>query len=309
MNNEREFKGIWIPAKVWLSKELTLQEKVFLVEIDSLDNKDGCYANNRYFAEFFGISTVRVSKVINSLVDKEFIISEIHQDKGNKRVLKVANKCFTPHKQSINTSQTKVNEGHKQKFIHSNTINNTINNDVVVVVDFQQSEIGTIEKFTNYFENTNTWKNQNIDWEHYFNSMLDFKPKKEIKNWIALVSANLEKKKSVNQLIFKKEKVAQKRKRFVKPTVEEIKTEAQRLNYPNFNTEAFYAYYESNGWKVGRNKMVSWSAAMVNWNKREKNNKTNNNEKSDFDKRWESELKLLGGDQEEFNRLFGAKTK
>ena len=38
MNMERAFKGIWIPAEIWLSKELKIMEKLFLVEIDSLDN-------------------------------------------------------------------------------------------------------------------------------------------------------------------------------------------------------------------------------------------------------------------------------
>jgi len=69
----RDFQGIWIPKEIWLSEDLTLQEKVFLVEIKSLDNEDGCYANNEYFSTFFGLSKVRVSEVINSLVDKGFI--------------------------------------------------------------------------------------------------------------------------------------------------------------------------------------------------------------------------------------------
>ena len=34
----RAFKGIWIPKSIWLSRELTIQEKVFIVEIDSLEN-------------------------------------------------------------------------------------------------------------------------------------------------------------------------------------------------------------------------------------------------------------------------------
>ena len=52
-NNKRKFKGIWIPAEVWESKSLTLQEKVFLVEIDSLNNDNGCYANNNYQQQGF----------------------------------------------------------------------------------------------------------------------------------------------------------------------------------------------------------------------------------------------------------------
>ena len=64
---ERDFKGIWIPKEVWLTEELTLQEKVFLVEIDSLDNEDGCWASNKYFADFFNVTTQRASQVINNL--------------------------------------------------------------------------------------------------------------------------------------------------------------------------------------------------------------------------------------------------
>jgi len=118
----RDFKGIWIPKEIWLSEELTLQEKVFLVEIDSLDNKDGCYANNQYFAEFFGISKTRVSLVISSLIDKGFINSEINQSKGNKRTLK------TLFNKTIRPSQTKVKDPHKQKLKDNNIDINLLNN-------------------------------------------------------------------------------------------------------------------------------------------------------------------------------------
>lgn len=110
--NKRKFKGIWIPAEVWESKSLTLQEKVFLVEIDSLDNDNGCYANNNYFAKFFGLSTTRVSLVINNLISKGFVRSTILQSEGNKRILK--------------TSITKVNNPIPQKLKHNNTVNNTL---------------------------------------------------------------------------------------------------------------------------------------------------------------------------------------
>jgi len=32
----RDFKGVWIPKEVWINKDLTWMEKLFLVEIDSL---------------------------------------------------------------------------------------------------------------------------------------------------------------------------------------------------------------------------------------------------------------------------------
>lgn len=70
----RNFKGIWIPAEIWLSKELTMQEKLFLVEIDSLSKtKKGCYASNSYFAEFFNISKPRCTQIIKSLEEKKVV--------------------------------------------------------------------------------------------------------------------------------------------------------------------------------------------------------------------------------------------
>ena len=62
-----------------------------------------------------------------------------------------------------------------------------------------------------------------------------------------------------------------KRKNFVKPTVEEIAAYCKEKNY-NVNAQQFFSYYESNGWKIGRNAMKSWQAAVQNWNTRDKAN-------------------------------------
>lgn len=63
-----------------------------------------------------------------------------------------------------------------------------------------------------------------------------------------------------------------KRKNFVKPTVEEIEAFCKEKNY-TVNAQQFFNYYESNGWKIGRNAMKSWQAAVQNWNTRDKANK------------------------------------
>ena len=62
-----------------------------------------------------------------------------------------------------------------------------------------------------------------------------------------------------------------KRKNFVKPTVEEIAAFCKEKKY-KVNAQQFFNYYESNGWKIGRNAMKSWQAAVQNWNTREKAN-------------------------------------
>lgn len=77
----RRFKGIWIPAAIWLSTDLRVGEKIMLVEIESLeDEKRGCYASNAHFAEFFGLSISRVSEVISQLEQKGFITIDQKRD-------------------------------------------------------------------------------------------------------------------------------------------------------------------------------------------------------------------------------------
>ena len=83
---DRGFKGIWIPREIWLSKELTINEKVLLAEIDSLDNDEGCFASNDYFATFLGLSKERTRKIIASLKDKGYISIELIYKEGTKEV-------------------------------------------------------------------------------------------------------------------------------------------------------------------------------------------------------------------------------
>jgi hypothetical protein len=60
-----------------------------------------------------------------------------------------------------------------------------------------------------------------------------------------------------------------KKVKFIKPTIENIKNE-----FPTFNAEHFFNYYESNGWMVGRNKMKDWKATVKNWIAKDYNQQT-----------------------------------
>lgn len=59
-----------------------------------------------------------------------------------------------------------------------------------------------------------------------------------------------------------------KTKRFTKPTLEEIKSYCSERNN-NVNPERFLDYYESNGWRVGKNPMKDWKAAIRTWERNE----------------------------------------
>ena len=54
-------------------------------------------------------------------------------------------------------------------------------------------------------------------------------------------------------------------KRFVKPALSEAQAYADEKGYA-FSVEQWFSYYESNGWKVGKNPMKSWKASMSYWN-------------------------------------------
>lgn len=59
------------------------------------------------------------------------------------------------------------------------------------------------------------------------------------------------------------------RPQFVKPTLAEVSDYAAELGNPTFDAPHFIDYYESNGWKVGRNPMRDWKATVRNWIRRE----------------------------------------
>lgn len=61
-----------------------------------------------------------------------------------------------------------------------------------------------------------------------------------------------------------------KRKRFVKPTAAEVLEYCAEKGYTHVDVDAFMAHYESVGWRVGKNPMVSWRATVTGWETREK---------------------------------------
>ena len=176
---ERGFKGIWIPAEVWLDERLTALDKIILAEINSLDTDEGCFASNKYIAEFCGTKENTVSLSISKLKELGYI-EQVKFD-GRQRVLK---SCLTKNqRQTLKKSKA----------------------------DFEKIKGSTLLK-------------NNID---YYNS-------------------------------------GDKKKRFAPPTLEEVKAYCSERNN-SVDAQRFIDYYTSNGWKVGKNPMKDWKAAVRNW--------------------------------------------
>lgn len=70
-------------------------------------------------------------------------------------------------------------------------------------------------------------------------------------------------------------------KKFKKPLIEELNYYCQERNN-SVNAEKFFDYYEANGWKVGKNSMKNWQAAIRTW---EKNTNQENKPKETFEER------------------------
>ena len=124
---ERKFKGIWIPAEIWLNKDLSALDRVLLAEIDSLDNDNHCTASNEYFAEFCGVGVATITRSIKKLKELGFIETEmIKSQTGSYRLIKM----ITPSNQN--------DEGGVIKMINNYNNNNNINNNTVISKDITE---------------------------------------------------------------------------------------------------------------------------------------------------------------------------
>ncbi|NIC05236.1 helix-turn-helix domain-containing protein [Billgrantia bachuensis] len=109
MSEQRAFRGVWIPAHIWLNRDLSLQEKVMLIEIDSLQHPEkGCFKSNKNLAEFFDLSPNRVSEIISSLKKKGWV--SVEQIREGKQI--VERRIFM--KRPLDKGIRKTEEGYSE---------------------------------------------------------------------------------------------------------------------------------------------------------------------------------------------------
>ena len=134
MKMNRDFKGIWLPKEIWLNKDLTVMEKLFLVEIDSLDNENGCFASNAHFSNFFDLSKARCTQIIKSLESKKMISILIERDGKiiSKRVIRILNTLVN----KLNTPSKNIKYPYLENVQESNTLNNNTKEGDTHALDF-----------------------------------------------------------------------------------------------------------------------------------------------------------------------------
>ena len=138
--NNRKFKGVWIPADYWLDENLSIMEVVILTEIDSLDGENGCFASNKHFASFIGMTPAYVSKIIKHLKEKGYIsVKYKTENRVTTRSIKII-RGINSSKRGINNSLGGINsskEGINNSLdpinysVPSNTSSNTSNSNTI----------------------------------------------------------------------------------------------------------------------------------------------------------------------------------
>lgn len=67
------FRGIFIPCDLWLSRDFSIMEKVFYVEIDSLYSPGKSCATAEYLADFFDLTQKESVFILRSLEEKGMV--------------------------------------------------------------------------------------------------------------------------------------------------------------------------------------------------------------------------------------------
>lgn len=126
---ERIVKGIWIPIEVWKDQNLTWNEKILLLEIDSYSSQDkDCFISNKHISELLDINETNASKTLSSLVEKGYVIRTRFD--GKHRFVKSA------------LSQTTTLPCHERQPSHVRTSKDTIHSNSVDITNttYQEKE-------------------------------------------------------------------------------------------------------------------------------------------------------------------------
>lgn len=84
----RDFKGVWIPRKLYESREFTPNEKFLILEIYSLSSKGSCYASNAHFADFVGLKENTIQKMIAKFEESGYLTREFEYKENSPKEIK-----------------------------------------------------------------------------------------------------------------------------------------------------------------------------------------------------------------------------
>lgn len=140
---DRAFRGMWIPAEIRLTTDLSLVEKCLLVEIDSLDITDQhCFAENSHFAELLQCSIPTITRGIAKLKDLWYIEEKSFDWK--KRTLVSLIKMIRQTNQNDEAASSKWLGS---IYMNNNTNNNTNNSKEKIKKEIEEKKLESFNKF------------------------------------------------------------------------------------------------------------------------------------------------------------------
>lgn len=108
----RQFKGVWIPATLYLDKTITWTQKIILIEVDSFSkNKLECFVSNEHLANLIGITESGIEKAIRGLVQMNKLERKRKVINGvNRRLMRLPTsiECDTIPQSSEGANHTQV---------------------------------------------------------------------------------------------------------------------------------------------------------------------------------------------------------
>lgn len=138
----QKLKGLWILAEILLDKDLSDKEKIILSMILYLSEETkSCFASNKYIANIVNVTSDRVSKIISSLKEKEYISVKLKYKTDSKEI---EERQILPIVENINR--------YSQKYLESIGINNDLDSQkqLYPIGDNDKDIINNIKNKNNY---------------------------------------------------------------------------------------------------------------------------------------------------------------
>ena len=162
----QKLKGLWIPAEILLNEKLSDKEKIILAIILYLSEETkSCFASNKYIASIVNVTANRVSKIISSLKEKQYIKVKLKYKTDSKEI---EQRQITPIVENINRYNSKSQEG-----IETNNYLDS-QNQPYPIYDKDKDIINNIKNKNNYNKESLNQKNNKANFEQRDYTDYDF---------------------------------------------------------------------------------------------------------------------------------------
>lgn len=118
---ERLVKGIWFPIEIWEADDLSWNEKILLMEIDSFTSQGkDCFISDEYISTLIGVSERSARTLLSNLINKGYInrtrydgrrryLQSTISYQSGKNCLSEWQNLPTTYNKSTNKSPTEIN--------------------------------------------------------------------------------------------------------------------------------------------------------------------------------------------------------